>query len=380
MQQLTEWPRDGFTDEQIVGLLQDSPALELTAGLELVDLDLNVLEDVSDDLAGGQVSRNSLADLHATCTLQITRDLDWGAGLVRPYLTVSDGQIAARFYLGVYHLNTPSRSAQESPPTFDVQGYDLLLRLADPVGDAWSIAVGDLYLTKVEEILRSLGFTQFIIDQEAAAKAAPTPRTWAFTDRVTWLQVVNDLLASVGYAGIWSDWNGRLRCSPYQLPAAREIEWTYTDDAATTMLTAEQTITQDFFDAPNKWIFYRGNGIDGETPTEGNGRFGWVNYRVGLTSVEARGGRIITRMESVDAADQAALYAQALQMIQNDMDVATVIDQPTSANPLHWHLDRLLIQGAGSIVDVQCTAWTLPLPGGSGVPGDMSQTWRAISQ
>lgn len=380
MQKPNEWPRDGFTEQQIVSLLQDTEALTVTAGLELVDLGLNVLEDISGDLAGGSVSRNSFADLHATCSLQVTRELDWGAALVRPYLTISDGTISPRFYLGVFHVNTPSHSSRESPPTFDVQGYDVLLRLRDPVGDAWSIAAGDAYLAKVEEILRSLGYTQFVIGQEAAGKVAPGPRAWPFTDRVTWLTVVNDLLASVGYAGIWSDWNGRLRAEPYVLPAAREVEWVYTDDAATTLLAAERTVTRDFFDAPNRWVIYRGNGIDGEAPAEGNGVVTWVNQAVGDTSVQARGGRVITRVEQVDAADQAALYAQAMQMIQADMDVPVTFEQPTAVNPLHWHLDRLLVQDATTIADVQCTAWSLPLPGGSSTPGDMVQTWKVIAQ
>ena len=43
-------------------------------------------------------------------------------------------------YAGVYHTSTPQHAAGESPPTFRVQGYDMLLRLADPVGDAFGIA------------------------------------------------------------------------------------------------------------------------------------------------------------------------------------------------------------------------------------------------
>jgi hypothetical protein len=379
MQPKVEPIRAHLTDAQVVHLLQDSSALILSAGAELVDLGLNSVLDFSDDLAGGEVSRNSLADLHATATFQISRDLDWGAALVRPYMIVSDGVLTARFNLGVFHTTTPAYSTQDSPPTYEVGGYDILFRLAQPVGEAYSISAGDAYLATVESILRSLGYTQFIIDQGSAAVVAPTARVWMFADNNTWLTIVNDLLASVGYAGIWSDWNGRLRCERYILPQLREVEWTYTDDPATTMLGTKREVEYDFFAAPNKWVTYRTNAVDDVAPSEGAGIYTYVNQSVGKTSVDARGGLVVTRAVGVDAADQASLIAQALQTIQTDMDIPTVITAETAPNPLHWHFDRLYVQDSGATpaADVQCTEWRITLPPAGAT---MQQTWRVISQ
>jgi hypothetical protein len=223
--------RTDLTDTQLVDLLQNAPALTLTGGMELVDLSLEAFDDISGDLRGGEIERQSYATMHGTARFQIARQLDWGAALVRPYIIVGDGgSLSARFNLGVYHTSTPAFSLKESPPTFDVEGYDILLRLAQPVGNAYAIPAGDAYLTHVAEILTARGYLEYVIDQDAAAVLAPGPRVWAFDDTITWLTIVNDLLASVGYAGIWSDWDGRLRCEPYQRPIDRSWEWVYTDD------------------------------------------------------------------------------------------------------------------------------------------------------
>jgi hypothetical protein len=285
----------GATTAQVIALLQDAPDIRQQAGLELVDLDLNCLEDLADDLWGGEISRDSYADLHghAQFTLAPWRELDWGAALVRPYLrltgTTRTGVVSARFNLGVYHPTIPDRVTGQQPWTVD--GFDMLLRLDDPVGDAYAIAAGDLYLTKVEEILRQRGFTQYVINQTAADKTAPTSRAWVFDDQTTWLTIVNDLLASVGYQAVWSDWDGRLRCDPYVLPQQRAAEWTYTDDVRTTMLGVQRTLTRDLTDAPNRWVFYRQNNIDDAPPVEGAGMYTVQNDSVGPTSINARGGR-----------------------------------------------------------------------------------------
>lgn len=379
MQPRNDSPRDSLTSAQIVQLLQNEEAITITGGLEIVDINLTVVEDISDDLAGGNVERQSYADLHGSARLNITRVIDWGGDLLRPYVTVSGGDVSARFNLGVFHPTTPAHSLTESPPTFDVEGYDILLRLHQPVGDAYSLAAGETYLSKVETILLARGYTQYVIDQTAAATAAPDARVWAFDDQITWLTIVNDMLGSIGYAGIWSDWNGRLRIEPYQNPIDRAPEWTYTDDQATTMLSTKRSVARDFFATPNRWVIYRTNLVDGATPVEGDGIYTYVNDSVGDTSVTARRGLVITRTEGVDAADQPSLIARANQIINADMTVPTIVSVETSPNPLHWHFDRLFVQDAAAlpVADVMCTQWSLPLPPST---GDMTQQWQVLVQ
>lgn len=379
MQPYVEPCRAQLTSAQVVDLLQASTAVRLGGGMEIVDIGLNVIEDISDDFSGGTVTRNSYADMHASLNFRITRELDWGGGLVRPYITVADSLRTAKFYLGVYHTSIPAYDASESPPTFDVEGYDLLLRLNQPVGDAYAIALGQGYLSTVESILIARGFTQYIINQSAADTISPSARTWTMDDNITWLTVVNDLLSSVGYAGIWSDWNGTLRCEPYVLPSDRSIEWTYSDDPVTTMLGIQRSVLRDFFDAPNRWVFYRSNSSDDVAPVEGNGLYIAENQSVGETSIDARGGLVITKVTGVDVANQTALVATALVAIARERDIPTIITVQTFPNPLHWHFDRLYLRDSGTVpyADLQCTEWSLPIPP---EVGDMQQTWRVIAQ
>ncbi len=141
------------------------------------------------------------------------------------------------------------------------------------------------------------------------------------------------------------------------------------------MLSPARSVDRDFFEAPNRWVFVRQNNVDDVSPIEGNGIYTYTNDYAGDTSVEARDGRIITKVEYVDAADHEALVRQAQITIDADMRVATTVRVSTSPNPLHWHFDRLLIDDPdlGRWADVLGTQWTFPLDG-----GDMQHDWTIL--
>lgn len=379
MQNPADPPRNTLSVDQVVGLLQISPTITITPGLELIDTDLNAVEDISADLHGGSVSRSSFANMHGSAQLNLSRALDWSSDMVRPYLTMSDGVITARFNLGAYFVSTPREELETEPHEWAVEAYDILLGLADPVGEVYALAQGTSYLVAVAEILTERGFIDglsFLIDQTAAASVLPSAKTWALDEQITWLTVVNDLLSAIGYAGIWSDWNGALRCTPYINPRDRGTEWVYDTGEFTAMLAPRRTIIRDFFETPNRWVAVRSNIVEGAAPAEGDGIFTYVNTATGLTSVGARGGRTITRILSIDAADQAGLVAAAQISIDADLRLTTIIEAVTFPNPLHWHFDKLLIadDSAGPYANVLGTKWTLPLSG-----EDMTHEWSVIS-
>lgn len=375
MQPPTAPPRNTLTEAAVVALIQDAPAVQVYAGCELVDQALNVVADISDDLVGGSVSRSGLANLHGTAELTVSAELDWGQAILRPYLVMYDDVTTARFNLGAYYTSTPKRNVVQAPRAFDVQGYDILHGLADPVGDAYAVAAGTSYLAAVEAILTARGYTGYLIDQSSVASVLPSARVWPLDERITWLTVVNDLLASIGYWGIWSDWDGRLRCEAYQSPLIRPVEWVYTGYGTSSMLGPERIRERDYFEAPNRWVAVRSNQIEGAAPVQGNGVYTFVNQTSGDASVDARGGRVITRILQLDVADHAALVAAAQISIDADMRLPDTITCSTWPNPLHWHFDRLLIDDPelGPPVDVTATKWTLPLNG-----SDQQHEWNCI--
>jgi hypothetical protein len=372
VQPLVVVPRDHLTDADVVSLLQDAPAGRVSAGCELIGMDLLMVEDLTDEFVGGTITRTSFANLHGTASLGLERELPWGSALIRPYLTMTDGVISARFNLGAYFTNVPERDLERTPALYDVSCVDILSLLADAIGDSYAVEAGVGYLVAVEEILVSRGVVRYLIDQSATATLLPSDRVWPFDEQTTWLTVVNDLLGAVGYAGVWSDWDGQLRCQPYRPPRERAPEWVYDTGALTAMIARTRRLVRDYTDTPNRWVFYRTNAVEGAPPVEGDGRYTWVNESTGDTSVAARGGRTITRAVGIEAADQASLVAAAQRTIDADMLLAVVMPAQTFPNPLHWHFDRCLVNdpAAGPPVDVLVTQWTLPLNGTY-----MQQSW-----
>ena len=375
MQYPNAGPRSGFTAAQIIALIRDAPSIEVGAGCELIDLGLNVLADITDDFAGGIVSRNSYATLHGTAELGISQRLDWGQAIVRPYMTMSDGTITARFNLGAYYTSVPESSTMEDPATYDVTGFDLVHGLNTSVGESYALDTGANVLTEIQNILTPRGFTNVLVDQTAATSVLPAPRVWPIDEDARWLTIVNDLLGSIGYQGIWSDWDGYLRLQAYATPITRLSEWTYDTDPATSMLDPDRTYVRDYFDAPNRWIAVRTNNVDGAAPVEGAGIYTYTNEFVGDTSVQARGGRIITRRLPIEAADQDALIRAAQSSIDADINVKSTVKVSTSPNPLHWHFDRITVEDAamGPPFEAMATQWRLPLDG-----GDQSQEWTVL--
>lgn len=382
MQSPTDGPRAAFTTDQVRYLIESTSSFNATFGMHLIDQDLNLVADISDSLTSASVSRNSYANLHASLSFTTESPLSWGNAIVRPYMEITgptstlDPLATMRFYLGAYVTDTPDEDMSLEVSSWDATGFDILSLLDDSVGDGYSVDAGVAYLDAVEEILINRGFTQYVIDPDAAASVLASAKTYTVDDNVTWLTVINDLLGAIGYGGIWSDHNGVIRVQVYRSPGDRGPEWRMTDDPATTLLTQRRKRSRDFYDAPNHWVFYRNSTTEDDQPSDANGlRFEYTNDTVGDTSVEGRGGRVITKVEGVDAADPVSLQAQAMRTIDADMLIPTVISIETAPFPLAWHFDRIEVSdaGLGAATQVLATSWTLNLDG-----SDMSWEWTTL--
>jgi hypothetical protein len=368
--------RDHLTAEQVAWLIQGAPGITVGHGAEITDLAQDDVTDLGGDFAGGTVERSGYATLHGTANFDIATPLEWGWAVVRPYMTITDGLLVARFNLGAYFTNTPKRPTKEHPPTYAVTGYDLLYRLNQTVGDSFGVAKGATVLEEVENILVSRGYTKYIIDRARYDALVPDNRTWALDPAVTWLTVVNDLLAMIGYQGAWSDWDGFLRCEKYQRPDDRAHEWYLPSGTFDSILGDDAEIEFDFHESPNRWVGIRSNNPEDATPVEGDGVYTYVNDDVGPTSVSARRNLVITRQESLDVVSQADLVTRVQSMADADMSVPTTITTTTGPLPLAWHMDRYLIDDPdiGPVTDVLGTAWSLPLNG-----DEMTHQWTALS-
>lgn len=374
MQPVLAAPRQDMDASTVDGIVRVSPAITIGRSLELVDWDLNVIDTVP-EIEDGTIRRNSYADNHATATLKVGRELDWGAGIVRPVVTLSDGVVTVPYRLGAYFLPTPSKNPSQSPETYDVECVDFLDGLSGGVSTSFSLPAGKPVLEAAEEIVQLLGYTKYVIDQSAISEVIQSPGfSRPITEGPTWRGVLNDLMAMVGYAGVWSDWDGVLRMEPYVRPQDRDIEWTY-HDGLNGMIQVDRELEDDYYGVPNEWTFYRNNLEEGQVPLPGNGIYTYRNESNGRSSVEARGRVISAKAEGLEAASQASLEAAAQSRIDADMSLVRRVTAATDPHPGTWHFDTVWVDdaGLGPAFRATVTEWSLGLRSRT-----MSQTWTVV--
>jgi hypothetical protein len=363
--------------------LVEAVNLTVLPGLELLDSEDRVVDDITDHLVGGVVERGNYRTIHGTCRLSIDRRLDWGADRVRPYVTLTDGVRAERHNLGVYLLTTPSRVAGTRPQTWDVEGYDKLEVLNHPPGRTFVATAGESALGLIRDTIRLATSTDSLWGEGGDPKVAiaglgsdvlvPSHRIWMVGARdggdeagdVTWLRIVNELLAMIGYRGVWVDRNGWFRSAPYVSPVDQAPMWTYDTSSAATTVGPERSEEADFFRTPNRWEVVRDDPSLLLLPSDGDGIVVLDNVDQGPTSQQAR-RRIISRTVHVQASSQQALEARARQLRDTDSHVHRYLELMVGPNPNHFHFDVV------RVIDPELDAngrwavqsWSLPLDGG----------------
>jgi len=323
--------------------LIEAPVVQVGAGLDLLDSSGVWVADISADLtaAGSVITRNMANKIHGTAKLTISRELAWGKDRVRPWVELSaDGQTTTRWNMGVYLMTTPQRNAGETPPTFSVDGYDLLTVLDTPYGATFSAAAGTVPLTLIATMLSTAGIVN-AIDLTAIASTLPagSPMVYPIAQENTTLKIINDLLGRVGYGPLWIDRDGRARSAPLVARSSVSPMWAYSTSSPTTSVGEQRTGTADFFAAANRWVFIRDDpGL--AAPSEGAGIYTVVNSTDGPTSVDGR-GRTITKVVKLQAVTHAALVTQGDQVVEADKRLASAVAVNVGPNPGHWHDDTV---------------------------------------
>lgn len=384
MQGLTAPPREVLTVAQVRALLL-SEALQVSAGAELLSANLMPVRDLSDDLLGGAIDWNLRANIHGTCDLTLSAALTWGVDLVRPYMTLSDAAVTARFNLGVYALTTPERTVGADPVIYAVQGFNRIYLLDREVGADLVLVAGTTYRAALLDVFGQAGLSGVSIDGSAADSTLPATRTWPLvatsTDPdqtkapVTWLRVVNDLLSAINFRGVWADENGQFRCSAYKAPAQRPSEFEFDADSGLTIVGAARTVVEDVWRTPNRWVFRQTNrAVGAPAPTEGDGIYTVVNQSDGATSIDAR-GLTWTSVVDYEAATHATLVSLGDRRVASDRRVTQQLKVTTGPLPVAGHADVFTYRdlALGADRKVQAVSWRMDLLG-----ADMSWVWEVI--
>ena len=188
-----------LTAAQLVALVE-ADNLTVDAGLELLDADDVLIEDISADFIadGSSVERGIYRTVHGTARLRVSRDLQWGSQRLRPYLLLSsDGDTWYRWNLGVYLMSTPERAVGESPSVWDVECFDKLDVLNTPYGSSYSLAASSNIVDAVTAIITAAGESKVAI--EPSSEVSTSERVMSIVDDWTALTICNDLLGSIGY-------------------------------------------------------------------------------------------------------------------------------------------------------------------------------------
>lgn len=356
--------RDGLSDAEVTTLLL-ADELAVTGGLDLLNADLSLREDISDDLEGGQVTRGLYNTIHTACSLSITRELLWGVDLVRPYMVLTDGVRTARFNVGVFALTTPERNVGATPETYDVSGFDRLYLLLREVGDSYTVAAGTEVLTAVRAVVTAAGLSGVLLDGSATGVTVPVARVWplvADSNPTTYLRIINDLLASINYRSLFTDENGLYRSEPYVEPAARGPQFTFDADSATTIVGEDRRVVEDKWKRPNKWVFVNTTlaGDPPPAPVEGAGI-----YTVNDTADQTARGLTWTSVVQYEAASQTALVGLGNRRVADDKRVTSTLTLTVGPFPPLGHADIYTYRDVALGVDrkVQLIAATVDLTG-----------------
>lgn len=325
--------------------LLEADDLHIDAAAILLDADESFLADVSEDLSGAVVSRNMFRPIHGECRVAISRRLQWQRHRVKLSQTITSytANLTATWDRGVWVLSTPERRIGETPESFDVVGWDKTVLLDTPCGRTFSMPSGSTPLTVVEGILSTeiANAGTVTLDQTAVATATDVDRVWAAD--VTWLTIVNECLAAVGYEGVWCDEAGTWRARPYRQPSERTPAWSFSAESASSIVGEDRVESSDTTDTPNVWVGFRRN-VD--APADGAGRVEVVDLADGDTSLAARGGRVVRWVGEFDAIDDTVLLTMVQAKAASDRMVARKLALTTGVVPLLWHLDVVQLTDA----------------------------------
>lgn len=392
MQPLLDGPRALLSEADVRSLLQSHSAIQISYGATALDGDFTEVTDIDNYLVGsGSEIRSQLEDaVHRTCGLNIDGDVvdtGWSylSGFIRPFMVITDlaTGVAAQFNLGVYTLTTPARDLA-GVGTLAFEGFDLNYLLRQAVGDSYEVPEGaDPAQAAADAIGLAIPEVEVIVTPSDVT--LPKRMSWPFdaSAPTTWADIVNDLLATIGYREAWVDWDGHFRIEPYIDMQETAYEWVFDTGADDNIVADPRQQDIDIYDVPNWWRFVMKDQAD--TPVEGVSMFTWEDSSPVNPGSTFNRGRTIRYIEEVSVTDYDNLVGYAQRKIAQTLRPSETFTVKTAPFPLAWHLDVLqyldegldktLPTDPGGERRVVSTSWTLPLDGLS----DMEWTWQTIN-
>lgn len=287
--------------------------------------------------AYGNVTLNHSAESELKTTVSGTFFKYYGINFISDKLHVSFEINGVTYPLGIFCVTTETPKMSAGAELVDIEAYSLLYILEQcKIETRKTFAKGTAYLTVIQTLIADAGFTNYAVDDSALTLS---------TDREDWeigtsyLTIINDLLAEINYNSLWVDHNGRIRATKYTAPDISNVTHKYVE-GINSLISAEYTITSDYFDKPNVFIVLCDNPELDETM-----RAESVNDDPNLPYSTVNLGRrvpSITYLNNTPSQEELQTYADNLRAKSRQTN--EVIEIVTAIDPTHESYETLLIQ------------------------------------
>lgn len=290
---LVDWSAAGIRLEVSADLLLPSGVTQPLPGLTSLSISRNLNRAVR---GGGSL------------TVQAIRPIDWRRAEVRVWVTGTVGDESERAAVLTGPVGLAGDQRRDTGATVSATISDRTAYLDDVLGQPRQWLAGTVVTAAIREILEGLDLPAAVTDDP---RTLPTTMTWPAT--ATWRQVINGtatvggLLDVIGYAAIWADGMGVLRCEPYVLPSSRPPVFDWRPGPACTYLP-ELTVDAKT-EAPNHIVLTTA----GDADTPGLVSELWNDSPQSPYSTVNQ--RHIPYVSQVEAADQATLDAAAVRAL-----------------------------------------------------------------
>lgn len=226
---------------------------------------------------------------------------------------------------GVWLLSSPALSATDLHVGWQV-GCSTKMLIIDEDGliDAVTYPAGTPVIQSVVDLIQSTGETRIATTDTDATLSTPM----SFDAGESKLTVINKLLETIAYWGLYVDNSGVFQVQPWVAPKDRQPTWVF-EHGPKNLARADYTREQNLAGIPNR-VICRTRGDDDEPALVGVAQ----NISGNPYSIEGR-GRVIQRVYDVEATSQSSVDALAAMYLENAMSPILKSSIETAVVPLN---------------------------------------------
>lgn len=320
-----------------------------------------------DGVTGGKITLAANSSVKGSGQLEWNRystDTDWSSARIQIKCITSDmGEIP----LGVYVVAAPNRDYSGYQYARGIDLTDKLAILQDQIlTSTYSILPGMNLVQAATQLILDLGETS--IQATPSDVVAVNPRVWH--PGTSLIQVINDLMDSVGYWSVWTNRLGSFMLTPWVSPSDRASSWAFSEGQNSLHLPEWQYETS-LWEATNRVVLVSQEDENGTVLTSVA-----TNDDPNSPTSTVRMGRVINPIveEGVEAANQAVLDMLAERKLVDNSNVIEKISIDHLLVPL-WYNEAVSFNSSGVQAMATIQRMDITLKPGSLVKTEM----RAVS-